>query len=156
MKEDAVVVVDFNPQRITVVFAVSPYYPGFNFLQDAQRGPGFFKGDDDLMVDRLVSVCAAQKKGDSVLLPGFGRDLVPYFVPGTAEPGESEINATLVQKPESRPGSQTSSPSRTSQSTSNLDKRPKRQASKQLRVAPRKLEGDSLGNFEGTFCELPC
>jgi len=64
------------------------------------RREGWFKGDDDMMVDRLVSVCAAQKKGSSTVLPGFGRDLVPYFVPGNTEPDEEDINANLAKNPE--------------------------------------------------------
>lgn len=59
------------------------------------RRAGWFKGDDDLMVDRLVSACAQQKKGPKEPLPGFGRNLVPYFVPDAPEePDEDDINVT--------------------------------------------------------------
>jgi hypothetical protein len=65
----------------------------------AQQKAGYFKGDDDLMVDRLVFACAQQKKGLEVALPGFGRDLVPYFVPGDDEPSHSHINGELTVNP---------------------------------------------------------
>ncbi|KAK3250648.1 hypothetical protein CYMTET_39968 [Cymbomonas tetramitiformis] len=41
-----------------------------------------FKGDGELMVDMLVSACAKENH-EKPQLPGFGRELVPYFVPGT-------------------------------------------------------------------------
>jgi len=68
------------------------------------QAEGYFKGDDDLMVDRLVSACAQQKKAAAAPLPGFGRELVPYFVPGDDEPSHSNINGDLsVHPPPSRP-----------------------------------------------------
>lgn len=66
---------------------------------DKEYQAGYFKGDDDLMVDRLVFACAQQKKGLEVALPGFGRDLVPYFVPGDDEPSHSHINGELTVNP---------------------------------------------------------
>lgn len=56
-----------------------------------QADSGYFKGDDDLMVDRLVAACSAQKKALPELLPGYGRDLTPYFYPGS-EGSEQDIN----------------------------------------------------------------
>jgi hypothetical protein len=61
---------------------------------------GYFKGDEDLMVDRLVSACAQQKKAAAAPLPGFGRELVPYFVPGDDEPSHSNINGELSVNPQ--------------------------------------------------------
>mmetsp|Transcript_34626 Transcript_34626/g.75675 ORF Transcript_34626/g.75675 Transcript_34626/m.75675 type:complete len:383 (-) Transcript_34626:1054-2202(-) len=63
----------------------------------SQADSGYFKGDDDLMVDRLVAACSAQKKALPELLPGFGRDLTPYFNPGT-EGSEEDINTDFASE----------------------------------------------------------
>lgn len=61
----------------------------------SQAESGYFKGDDDLMVDRLVAACSAQKKALPELLPGYGRDLTPYFNPGS-EGSEEDINTDFA------------------------------------------------------------
>lgn len=63
----------------------------------SQADTGYFKGDDDLMVDRLVAACSAQKKALPELLPGYGRDLTPYFNPGS-EGSEEDINTDFASE----------------------------------------------------------
>jgi len=48
------------------------------------------------MVDRLVAACAQQKKALPDLLPGFGRDLTPYFNPGSEGESEGDINTDFA------------------------------------------------------------
>lgn len=45
--------------------------------------------DEEIIVDRMIA--ASQRKGE-VALPSFGRDLVPYFVPGTEMWTENDVN----------------------------------------------------------------
>lgn len=45
--------------------------------------------DEEIIVDRMIA--ASQRKGE-VALPSFGRDLVPYFVPGTESWNENDVN----------------------------------------------------------------
>ncbi|CAI7872453.1 unnamed protein product [Closterium sp. NIES-53] len=48
-----------------------------------------FCSDEDIMVDMVIA--ASQKKG-TVALPSFGRELVPYFVPGFTNFTEDAVN----------------------------------------------------------------
>jgi hypothetical protein len=50
-----------------------------------------FRGEGDLMVDALISASRV-KDSSSAQMPGFGRDLVPYFDPGAASWDESGVN----------------------------------------------------------------
>jgi hypothetical protein len=51
--------------------------------------PDIFMGDDESLVDRLIASCEAHKTfTPTQLLPGFGRDLVPYY-------GEGEFEASV-------------------------------------------------------------
>jgi hypothetical protein len=45
--------------------------------------------DEDIIVDKMIA--ASQKKGETAL-PSYGRNFVPYFVPGASNPGEHDIN----------------------------------------------------------------
>lgn len=45
--------------------------------------------DEDIIVDKMIA--ASQKKGETAL-PSYGRNFVPYFVPGASDPGELDIN----------------------------------------------------------------
>lgn len=49
----------------------------------------FVCSDDDIMVDMVIA--ASQKKRGEAL-PSFGRDLVPYFVPGANKLTEDSVN----------------------------------------------------------------
>lgn len=44
--------------------------------------------DDEVMVDKVIG----EKKTVGERLPSYGRDLVPYFVPGAARMDEGSIN----------------------------------------------------------------
>lgn len=81
------------------------------------QAEGYFKGDDDLMVDRLVSACAQQKKAAAAPLPGFGRELVPYFVPGDDEPSHSNINGDLSVHPQPCMAAAAAKPKKANKST---------------------------------------
>eukprot|EP00270_Netrium_digitus_P010092 TRINITY_DN30_c0_g1_i5.p1 TRINITY_DN30_c0_g1~~TRINITY_DN30_c0_g1_i5.p1 ORF type:complete len:288 (-),score=26.08 TRINITY_DN30_c0_g1_i5:543-1406(-) len=45
--------------------------------------------DEEMVVDSVIS---ASRKKSEVSLPSFGRDLVPYFIPGAGAMDESDIN----------------------------------------------------------------
>eukprot|EP00951_Prasinocladus_malaysianus_P009553 scaffold69768_cov34-Prasinocladus_malaysianus.AAC.2 len=66
----------------------------------ASQSLGQFRGDEEGMVDLLVDACvrakelqrqAAELAGSSV--PRAGRDLVPYFTPGSSEWGLEDVNS---------------------------------------------------------------
>ena len=51
-----------------------------------------FRGEGDLMVDALVAASQARVNTNGNQLPGFGRDLVPYFDPGADTWDENAVN----------------------------------------------------------------
>eukprot|EP00798_Chlamydomonas_sp_ICE-L_P016896 gene16896-23172_t len=50
-----------------------------------------FRGDDDVLVDQLISASMEHKTVPDVPLPGFGRDLQPYFAEGEFVPPPSPV-----------------------------------------------------------------
>lgn len=50
-----------------------------------------FRGEGDLMVDALVAASQARPVVNGPM-PGFGRDLVPYFDPGADSWDENTVN----------------------------------------------------------------
>jgi hypothetical protein len=52
-----------------------------------------FRGEGDLMVDALVAASQARVNTNGNQLPGFGRDLVPYFDPGADSWDENTVNS---------------------------------------------------------------
>jgi len=55
---------------------------------------GVFRGDDELLVDALIAASQepARRAAESAPLPGFGRDLVPYFDPEANTWDEAGVN----------------------------------------------------------------
>lgn len=51
-----------------------------------------FRGEGDLMVDALVAASQAKPSMANGPMPGFGRDLVPYFDPGADSWDENTVN----------------------------------------------------------------
>lgn len=77
-----------------------------------------FKGDQEILVDRLVAV--SQERVAMPQLPGFGRELVPYFVPDSENWDESDLNHNLDQEG-SRPSGKSSSKKAASRSPERID-----------------------------------
>ena len=51
-----------------------------------------FRGDSDLMVDALISASQMKANSSGEVMPGYGRDLVPYFESG--EHDDSGLDGT--------------------------------------------------------------
>jgi len=73
----------------------------------------FFKGDDERLLERMLEACQARP---TARLPGYGRQLVPYFskaAEGTGQPLEHRSRAGKrgdASKPESRRQNKKKSP----------------------------------------------
>eukprot|EP00798_Chlamydomonas_sp_ICE-L_P007237 gene7237-346_t len=50
-----------------------------------------FRGDNDCLVDQLIAACHEHKEASSAPLPGFGRELQPYFAEGDFIPPPSAL-----------------------------------------------------------------
>ena len=55
---------------------------------------GFFKGDADNLVDRLIAACET-KVAPSAAYTGFGRDLVPFY--GDADSSPETVEFTFLE-----------------------------------------------------------
>ena len=55
---------------------------------------GSFQGDDDILVDRLVAASRkGEERGAGEPLPGFGRDLAPFFDENTFADAQAALQA---------------------------------------------------------------
>eukprot|EP00238_Polyblepharides_amylifera_P010603 CAMPEP_0196579702 /NCGR_PEP_ID=MMETSP1081-20130531/24462_1 /TAXON_ID=36882 /ORGANISM="Pyramimonas amylifera, Strain CCMP720" /LENGTH=313 /DNA_ID=CAMNT_0041899361 /DNA_START=229 /DNA_END=1170 /DNA_ORIENTATION=- len=118
------------------------------------RNPKVFKGEGDLMVDRLVAACAVKQTGPIEPLPGFGRDLVPYFNAGS-EGKLDDINEVLhINTQPSRETRTRSCDSSKRVASCDSSKRMKKQYRKKIDIASQERpssSGDSLDLL--TYCQ---